>query len=132
MDRPNQPVLFKTMKTQKGLKVRASKTMTEGAFWAMIRSLLRRRSSQWKPIKDALLKAQRPSESSNPRLKWEYQCAYCMDWHPKTGVEVEHTVEVGSLTKGEDLPLFVERLFCESDHLLVLCLKCHDIKTYKR
>ena len=120
------------MKSQRGLKLRASNTMTEGAFWAMIRSTLRRNSCRWKPIKDALVQAQRPSQSDNPRLKWEYQCAHCTDWFPKSKVEVEHTVDVGSLTCPEDLSGFVERLFCESDKLLVLCTKCHDKKTYKQ
>jgi 5-methylcytosine-specific restriction endonuclease McrA len=87
---------------------------------------------QWKPITETLRQAQRPSESSNPRLKWEYQCVYCTDWFPKKHVEVDHLVEVGSLTCFEDLPKFAENLFCEVDNLVVACHKCHDIKTHKR
>jgi hypothetical protein len=113
-------------------KTRANSTMTDAAFFGMIRGTLRRKSMHWKPIINTLIEAQRPSQSDNPRLKWEYQCAFCCDWHPKKFVEVDHIVDVGTLTCYEDLPSFVENLFCESDKLRVLCHKCHDTKTYKR
>lgn len=104
--------------------------MTESGFLAMLRSALRRKSMHWKPIKDALLEARRPNQSDNPRLKWEYQCAHCTDWHPGKDVEVDHIKEAGSLLSTADLPAFVENLFCEADGLKVLCKKCHNRKTH--
>jgi len=38
-------------------------------------------------------------------------------------------VPAGTLTCAQDLPGFVERLFCEVDNLQVLCEACHNIKT---
>jgi hypothetical protein len=35
------------------------------------------------------------------------------------------------LNCAQDLPGFVERLFCEQDNLQVLCVSCHDKKTLK-
>jgi hypothetical protein len=38
-------------------------------------------------------------------------------------------VPAGSLNCAADLPGFVERLFCEKEHLQVLCESCHNKKT---
>ena len=44
---------------------------------------------------------------------------------------VDHIHPAGSLNTAEDLPGFVERLFCEQDNLQVLCTACNDKKTLK-
>jgi len=44
-------------------------------------------------------------------------------------VNVDHICPAGSLNSAQDLPGFVERLFCEIDNLQVLCEKCHNVKT---
>jgi 5-methylcytosine-specific restriction endonuclease McrA len=44
-------------------------------------------------------------------------------------VNVDHICPAGSLKSAQDLPGFVERLFCEIDNLQVLCEKCHNVKT---
>ena len=46
-------------------------------------------------------------------------------------INVDHIIPAGSLNTAQDLPLFVERLFCEQDNLQVLCTTCHDKKTLK-
>ena len=46
-------------------------------------------------------------------------------------INVDHIIPAGSLNTSQDLPLFVERLFCEQDNLQVLCMTCHDKKTLK-
>ena len=106
--------------------------MTRQGFIGMIRSLLRKQSMKWKPVRDCLEVAKRPSESDNPRLKWEYQCAHCGDWFPRKKVEVDHIHGTSGLLSLVDLPTFIEKLFCEVDGLRVLCEKCHDNKTYNR
>lgn len=102
---------------------------SEAKFWSFLRSNIRRASSKWPPIYEAKAAARRPNESSNKRLKWEYQCAKCGGWFPDKEVSVDHTVPVGTLKCWEDLPGFCERLFCSSEGLQVLCSTCHGIKT---
>lgn len=106
--------------------------MTEAGYFSWIRSILRKKSTHWKPVRDCMLNARRESQSDNPRLKWEYQCDHCCDWFPAKLVEVDHIEDCGPLTCFEDIAGFVERLFCEIDKLRVLCKRCHDKKTFKR
>lgn len=46
-------------------------------------------------------------------------------------IEVDHIIPCGILRSSDDLKGFVERLFCEADGLVVMCKKCHKIKTEK-
>jgi 5-methylcytosine-specific restriction endonuclease McrA len=78
---------------------------------------------------DAKLAARRNNESDNKRLKYEYQCSICKEWHPDKNIEVDHLIPAGSLRSGDDLKGFVERLFCEKEGLRVLCKPCHRIVT---
>jgi 5-methylcytosine-specific restriction endonuclease McrA len=110
-------------------KPRNAGTMTESAFWSMIRSALRQKSRWWKPIAQAKAKAKRKYKGPNKRQKFEYQCNICKEWHPDKEINVDHIIPAGSLNCANDLPGFVERLFCEVDHLQVLCNICHNKKT---
>ena len=119
-----------TKKPRKGVeKTRNSNTMTESAFWSFIRSALRQKSRWWKPISAAKAKAKRKYKGPNKRQKFEYQCNQCKEWFPDKQINVDHIVPAGTLRCANDLPGFVERLFCEVDNLQVLCSKCHDLKT---
>jgi 5-methylcytosine-specific restriction endonuclease McrA len=121
----------KPRKTTKArvLKTRNAGTMSESAFWSFIRSALRQKSRWWKPITQAKLLAKRPYKGPNKRQKFEYQCATCLKWHADKHINVDHIIPAGSLNCANDLPGFVERLFCEIDNLQVLCEACHNIKT---
>jgi 5-methylcytosine-specific restriction endonuclease McrA len=121
----------KTVKTRKNtaLKTRNSGTLTESAFWSFIRSTLRQKSRWWKPISEAKAKAKRAYKGPLKRQKFEYQCASCLKWFPDKNINVDHIIPAGSLKCANDLPGFVERLFCEVDNLQVLCSNCHDKKT---
>jgi 5-methylcytosine-specific restriction endonuclease McrA len=110
-------------------KTRNSGTMTESAFWSFIRSALRQKSRWWKPITECKMKARRPYKGPNKRQKFEYLCNSCKTWFPEKQINVDHIVGAGSLNCGQDLPGFVDRLFCEQDNLQVLCTTCHDHKT---
>jgi len=111
-------------------KLRNGGTMTESGFWSFIRSALRNKSRFWIPIQEAKKLARRKSKSSNKRLKFEYQCSECKGWFPDKEVSVDHIVPASSLNCANDLPGFIERLFCEMDNLAVLCEKtCHAAKT---
>lgn len=110
-------------------KPRNAGTMTESAFWSFIRSSLRQRSRFWKPILLAKEKAKRPYQGNNKKQKYEYQCNACKKWYAAKSVQVDHVIPAGNLQSANDLPGFVERLFCEVDNLQVLCTDCHDAKT---
>lgn len=121
--------MAKTRKKKVVTKPRCAGTMTESAFWSFIRSALRQKSRWWKPISLAKAKAKRTYKGPLKRQKFEYQCNECKLWFPDKHVNVDHIIPAGSLNCAEDLPGFVERLFCEVEHLQVLCSECHNIKT---
>jgi 5-methylcytosine-specific restriction endonuclease McrA len=117
------------VKRSRVAKTRNSGTMTESAFWSFIRSALRNKSRWWKPITECKLKARRPYTGANKRIKFEYQCNECKGWYPDKKINVDHICPAGSLKSAQELPGFIERLFCEVDNLQVLCTDCHDKKT---
>jgi 5-methylcytosine-specific restriction endonuclease McrA len=119
----------KRVKRLKVVKTRNAGTMTESAFWSFIRSGLRQKSRWWKPITECKLKAKRTYKGTNKRQKFEYKCATCNNWFPEKQINVDHIIPAGSLNCAQDLPGFVERLFCEIDNLQVLCSDCHNEKT---
>jgi 5-methylcytosine-specific restriction endonuclease McrA len=110
-------------------KTRNSGTMTESAFWSFIRSALRQKSRYWKPISEAKANARRPYKGPLKRQKFEYQCNHCKNWFPDKKINVDHICPAGSLKSAQNLPDFIERLFCEVDNLQVLCESCHNFKT---
>lgn len=106
-------------------------TLTESAFWGMIRSALRQKSRWWKPITEAKAEARRAYNGTNKRRKWEYRCAKCKKYFPDKETQVDHITPAGTLKTATDLPAFVEKLFCEKGGFQVLCTTCHNIKTQK-
>jgi 5-methylcytosine-specific restriction endonuclease McrA len=110
-------------------KTRNNGTMTESAFWSFIRSALRQKSRWWKPITQCKMNARRSYKGANKRQKFEYQCNTCKKWFPEKQIAVDHVIPAGSLNCYNDLPGFVERLFCEQENLQVLCDGCHNFKT---
>lgn len=106
---------------------------TVAKFWSFLRSNLRLASRKWPPLaRLALQLVRRESESSNARLRWEYQCAECLSWNARKAVQVDHIEPVGQLLCHEDLPGFVLRLFCETEGLRVVCKRCHHAKTHAK
>jgi 5-methylcytosine-specific restriction endonuclease McrA len=110
-------------------KTRNAGTMTDSAFWGFIRSSLRQKSRWWKPIGQAKEAAKRKYKGPNKRQKWEYLCNVCNKYYPNTEINVDHIIPAGTLRNAQDLPGFVERLFCEINNLQVLCNVCHNKKT---
>jgi 5-methylcytosine-specific restriction endonuclease McrA len=113
----------------KTLKTRNAGTLTESAFWSFIRSGLRQKSRFWKPITQCKMANRRTYKGPLKRQKFEYQCNECKQWFPDKKINVDHITPAGSLNCANDLPGFVERLFCEIDNLQILCEVCHNVKT---
>lgn len=114
----------------KPTKTRCCNTLTESAYLAWIRSLLRKGSLRWKPRNEALLKARRKYTGPNKQQKWEYRCAMCGEYFSAKEVVVDHFPHAaGSILSVEDIGPFAERLFCEVDNLRVLDKDCHDLHT---
>jgi hypothetical protein len=78
----------------------------------------------------ALANAKVPYTGDNKRKKWWYECADCKQLFDGKNVSVDHIEPVGTLLKKSDIADFIEKLFCSSDKLQVLCDNCHDLKTY--
>ena len=122
-------IMAKRKRATNTVKTRNAGTMTESAFWSFIRSGLRQKSRFWKPITQCKMEARRAYKGPLKRQKFEYQCNVCSKWFPEKKINIDHIIPAGSLRNANDLPGFVERLFCEVDNLQVLCQGCHDIKT---
>lgn len=106
-------------------------TMTEAAFFGMLREALRRRSMFWKPVAAAKKLYRRKNTGPNKRQKFEYYCHGCKNWFAEKDIEVDHIISPGSLKSFADLSTFAERLFCEVDGLQTLCKDCNRDKLHK-
>jgi len=102
---------------------------TSARYWSFIRSGLRRLWTKY-PLKYKVLNAaKRRKLHAKGKQKYEYKCAECSGFFAGKNVSVDHIVPAGSLKCYDDLPSFVERLFCKIEGLQVLCFKCHKAKT---
>lgn len=108
-------------------RTRAGGTWTEAQFFNWIRGALRRAATRW-PVKFHVLNEAKYVVEGQ-RHRFEYECAGCGEGFKGSDVEVDHVVPAGSLLSFDDIPAFVERLFCEADGLQVLCKGCHRAKT---
>ena len=98
-------------------------------WWTFLRSKLRSAFTRWPPKYEVMADARRKYTGKNPRQKYEFQCAECRKWWKQTEVEVDHITPCGSLKAFEDLPGFVERMFCGKEGLRVVCKPCHKAIT---
>lgn len=118
-----------TVKNPRVPRTRNAETMTESAFWGMIRSNLRQSSRWWKPIAKCKMKARRPYKGIKKTQKWEFHCNICKQWFMDKEVQIDHIIDAGTLMKSSDLSGFVERLFCEEGGFQCVCKPCHQEKT---
>lgn len=108
--------------------------MTTSKFWQQIRSDLRKRWMMFPERKKALVRAEvgKQVNKATGRLATHYRCAECGEAFVQKGVDVDHIEDCGTLKCFNDLPKFVERLFCKADNLKILCKDCHKKKTHKK
>lgn len=113
----------------RGVKDRAGGTWTKSRYFTFIRSALRGAWSRY-PVKHQFMKSkQLPYSGTDKRTRFEYKCAECNNNFKGKDVQVDHIKPAGSLKDYEDLPRFVENLFCEADNLQIMCKPCHKKKT---
>lgn len=121
--------MIRRPKTSRVPRTRAGGTWTEAGYFGFLRSGLRQLSRRWPPIANTLRGNRRPYTGPNKRQKWEYLCTACGHWFSAKEVSVDHVTPCGRLSSMDDVRTFVERLFCESDGLRVVCNECHDAIT---
>jgi 5-methylcytosine-specific restriction endonuclease McrA len=91
---------------------------------------IRRLFSRSQLVKDVRLKAQ--CKKKGPRGGKTYKCASCHKCFPAKSTQVDHINEVVPLNRAaSDMSLdeWVDRLWCDSNNLQVLCKECHSAKT---
>ena len=104
----------------------ADGTLTNAAFFGMIRAALRNKSRWYHPIKVCKERSRTPYIGTNKRRKWSYKCEKCHQLFDVREVNVHHKIECGMLNSFDDLPGFTQRLFCDSSGLMCICNDCHD------
>lgn len=105
--------------------------MTTAKFWGTIRSDLRKRWMYFPERKKALIAA-RVGKLVNERTGRKcihVKCTECEGLFLEKECDVDHKIDVGSLKCFEDMPGFMDRLFCKSEDLKILCKACHQEKT---
>lgn len=104
---------------------------TNARFFSFIKSGLRSASQRWPPKYRILNKAKR-GKAINPksgRLAEQYECANCGNLFVNKEVEVNHRIPVIPVTGFDSWDNVIDRLFCEEEHLEVLCKPCHKSLT---
>ena len=104
-------------------KTRNAGTMTEAAYFNLIRQSLRRGFMYWRPLQEAK-KANRRKNIGEGRHKYIYTCASCSGEFMDKEVQVDHIEPLGSLRSLSDIIPFIERLSAEEGYQ-ILCRGCH-------
>ena len=107
---------------------------TQGRFKGFITSALRTATQRWPPkfeaLKEALLG--RKVNAKTGKLAQHFECAKCKQGFVSKDIQVDHKKPVVDPKKGfVDWETYIDRLFCESSNLQVLCKPCHKVKTAK-
>ena len=105
---------------------------TPARFKAWIIGILRRAMVRWEPKSMALEEAcvgQRVNKRTGRKAK-HYCCSDCGELFVLRDVQVDHIDPVVDPEVGcVDWETFIDRMFCETDNLQVLCKPCHKEKT---
>lgn len=106
---------------------------TEARFTSFVKSALRSASQRWPPKYTTLSSAcvgVRVNERTG-RLAKHYKCSACQLAFPAKEVEVNHRIPVVLVTGFDSWTGVIERIFCDSKDLEVLCKPCHKVITQK-
>lgn len=113
-------------------RTRADNTMTEAQYHSHIKGALRKGTRFWKPKLLALESAYvgKKKNVSTGRLAKHYECAMCNLHYPVKEVQVDHILPVIDPIVGfRSWDEVIDRMFCDSNNLQVLCKSCHKMKT---
>ena len=88
-------------------------------------------SVRWQPRYECLNNAfvGRQINISTGRLAKHFECSMCHGHFPQKEVEVNHIVPVVPVTGFDSWDEVINRMFCESDGLELLCKPCHKTVT---
>jgi 5-methylcytosine-specific restriction endonuclease McrA len=105
---------------------------TEARFKSFITSTLRTATQRWPPKFEALKAAfiDRKINKKTGKLAQHFSCASCKGEFVSKDVQVDHKKPVVCPKKGfQGWETYIDRLFCETENLQVLCVPCHKEKT---
>ena len=104
---------------------------TEARYHSFIKSALRSASQRWPPKYNVLNAAKlgKRINKKTGRLAEHYLCAACREAFPAKEVQVNHKIPVVPVTGFDNWDGVISRLFCEAEHLEVLCIPCHKTIT---
>lgn len=64
------------------------------------------------------------------KKRWDCPCDKCEEIFPASKVQVDHIIPAGGTDTMEDLLDWMQKIFCGTDNLQLLCEECHKIKTH--
>lgn len=116
---------------RRAAKPRNAGTISEAAYWQMVRSGLRRTFRFWKPAM-AALKAARVAVKGPRGQKWAYLCCDCQKLFLRRQVQIDHVTPCGELKSYDHVGEFLRRLTPEAaTDFACRCKGCHQAKTNK-
>ena len=113
-----------------GEKTRCGGRWTEAKWKSFIKNQLRSATRKWAPISDCLKEARVE--------RGMYRCEGCKELVPTTikngarrtkNILVDHIEPIVPVTGWVSWDSCIERMFCETDNLQLLCKACHDAKS---
>lgn len=107
---------------------------TDGRYRSFITSTLRAGSRRWPPKYECLnaAKTEKKVNEASGRIAQHYKCSSCKNEFTSKNVQVDHIKPVIDPKKGFiSWDEYIDRMFCETKNLQVLCTECHKVKTQK-
>lgn len=69
-------------------------------------------------------------KNGNPEYKVMYKCVDCEQLFDGKETHVDHQIPVVGIEGFTDWDDYVNRLFCDSNNLVIRCIECHKIKSF--
>ena len=105
---------------------------TPAKYRSFVTGALRTATRRWPPKYKALKEAfvGRQVNKKTNKLAMHYRCAACDNEFVSNDVQVDHISPAVDPAKGfVSWDVYVDRLFCETSNLQVMCKPCHAEKT---
>ncbi len=110
---------------RKNAKRKATKKKSSSSLEHFLKNKIRRISYMWPPLKEAVVRAR--------VSRGKYKCASCLgeNFGPKE-INRDHILPVEDPAEGfTTWDSYITRLFCSVDGIQILCLPCHEAKTFR-